>query len=89
MLIFENSIPTERNKTKHKNPSTHCRPIFFLELFLMVFAYGKKKKLVVLLVILTITVTTIMLMIEIALVIIIMVQGNLDLMKVYLTKSSI
>ena len=30
ILIFENSIPTERNKIKHKNPSTHCGPIFFL-----------------------------------------------------------
>ena len=28
MLIFENSIPTERNKIKHKTPSTHCGPIF-------------------------------------------------------------
>ena len=30
MLIFENSIPTERNKIKHKTPSTHCGPIFKL-----------------------------------------------------------
>ena len=28
MLIFGNSIPTERNKIKHKTPSTHCGPIF-------------------------------------------------------------
>ena len=28
MLIFDNSIPTERNKIKHKTPSTHCGPIF-------------------------------------------------------------
>ena len=28
MLIFENSIPIERNKIKHKTPSTHCGPIF-------------------------------------------------------------
>ena len=28
MLIFENNIPTERNKIKHKTPSTHCGPIF-------------------------------------------------------------
>ena len=32
MLIFENSIPTERNKIKHKTPSTHCGPIFILEI---------------------------------------------------------
>ena len=30
VLIFENSIPTERNKLKHKTPSTQCGPIFFL-----------------------------------------------------------
>ena len=29
MLIFENSIPTERNKIKHKTPSTHCGPPIF------------------------------------------------------------
>ena len=28
--IFENSIPTERNKIKHKTPSTHCGPIFHI-----------------------------------------------------------
>ena len=28
MLIFKNSIPSERNKIKHKTPSTHCGPIF-------------------------------------------------------------
>ena len=28
-INFENSIPTEKNKFKHKTPSTHCRPIFF------------------------------------------------------------
>ena len=26
--MFENSIPTEWNRTKHKTPSTHCGPIF-------------------------------------------------------------
>ena len=30
MLIFGNSIPTERNKIKHKTPSTHCGPIFLV-----------------------------------------------------------
>ena len=28
--IFENIIPIERSKTKHKTPSTHCGPIFDL-----------------------------------------------------------
>ena len=30
VLAFENRIPTERNKIKHKTPSTHCGPIFSL-----------------------------------------------------------
>ena len=30
VLVFENRIPTERNKIKHKTPSTHCGPIFSL-----------------------------------------------------------
>ena len=29
LLEVENSIPTERNKTKHKTSSTLCGPIFF------------------------------------------------------------
>ena len=51
MLIFENSIPIERNKIKHKTPSTHCGPIFKyygyqLEALRVIDAYliGRNKK---------------------------------------------